>query len=52
MLFVGVQLLVWSITGAYMVVMDIHYIHGDSLVATKKKTIDFDEVKYSLRHIP
>lgn len=51
MLFVGVQLLVWSITGAYMVVMDIHYIHGDSLVATKKKTIDFDDVKYSLRQL-
>jgi len=51
MLFVGVQLLVWSITGSYMVVMDIHYIHGDSLIATKKKTIDFDDVKYSLSQL-
>ncbi len=51
MLFVGVQLLVWSITGAYMVVMDIHYIHGDSLVATKQKAIDFAEVKYSFRQL-
>ena len=51
MLFVGVQLLIWSITGAYMVVMDIHYIHGDSLVATKQKAIDVGDVKYSLRQL-
>ena len=51
MLFVGAQLLVWSITGAYMVVMDIHYIHGDSLVANKQKAIDFEDVKYSLRQL-
>ena len=51
MLFVGVQLLVWSITGAYMVVMDIHYIHGDSLVKTDKQTIDFEDVKYSFQQL-
>lgn len=34
-----------------MVVMDIHYIHGDSLVATKQKAIDFEDVKYSLRQL-
>ena len=51
MLFVGAQLLVWSITGAYMVVMDIHYIHGDSLVKTEKQTIDSEDVKYSFQQL-
>jgi hypothetical protein len=32
MLFVGVQFVIWSITGVYMVLFDIDYIHGDSLV--------------------
>ncbi|TPH18510.1 PepSY domain-containing protein [Litorilituus lipolyticus] len=32
MLFVGIQFLIWSISGLYMVVMDIHYIHGDTLI--------------------
>jgi uncharacterized iron-regulated membrane protein len=31
-LFVGLQLLVWAITGFYMVVVDLDFIHGDSLV--------------------
>jgi len=32
MLFLGIQFLIWSISGAYMVIFDIDYIHGDSLV--------------------
>ena len=51
MLFVGMQLLVWSITGAYMVLMDIHYIHGDSLVANNKQTIAVDDVQYSFSEL-
>jgi hypothetical protein len=31
-LFVGVQLLVWAVTGFYMVAVDLDFIHGDSLV--------------------
>lgn len=34
-----------------MVVMDIHYIHGDSLVKTDKQTIDFEDVKYSFQQL-
>ncbi|MFT6029889.1 MAG: hypothetical protein ACI8O8_001630, partial [Oleiphilaceae bacterium] len=30
MLFLGLQFLIWSISGAYMVIFDIDYIHGDS----------------------
>ena len=31
-LFVGVQLLIWAITGFYMVAIDLDFIHGDPLV--------------------
>ncbi|WP_084535703.1 PepSY domain-containing protein [Microbulbifer donghaiensis] len=31
-LFVGVQALLWTLSGAYMVVMDLDFIHGDHLV--------------------
>jgi uncharacterized iron-regulated membrane protein len=31
-LFVGVQLLAWAVTGFYMVVVDLDFIHGDPLV--------------------
>ncbi len=51
MLFVGLQLLTWSITGTYMVLMDIDYIHGDSLVANNKQTIAFEDVNYSFSEL-
>lgn len=31
-LFVGIQALIWTVTGAYMVAVHIDYIHGDHLV--------------------
>jgi uncharacterized iron-regulated membrane protein len=31
-LFVGLQLLVWAVTGFFMVAVDLDFIHGDSLV--------------------
>ena len=31
-LFVGVQLLIWAVTGFYMVAIDLDFIHGDPLV--------------------
>jgi uncharacterized iron-regulated membrane protein len=31
-LFVGLQLLIWAVTGFFMVVVDLDFIHGDSLV--------------------
>jgi len=36
MLFVGLQFMIWTISGAYMVILDIDYIHGDSLVTPHK----------------
>ena len=37
MLFIGLQFIIWSISGAYMVIFDIDYIHGDSLVVTHQR---------------
>ncbi|MDX2428626.1 MAG: PepSY domain-containing protein [Xanthomonadales bacterium] len=38
-LFVGLQVLIWLGTGLYMVVVDIDFIHGDSLVRNMQKTV-------------
>jgi hypothetical protein len=51
MLFVGLQLLTWSITGTYMVLMDIDYIHGDTLVAKKQKILSPEQVEYSFKEL-
>ncbi len=48
MLFLGIQFLIWSISGAYMVILNIHYIHGDSLVVNHQTKIEVDKVTYSL----
>ena len=40
MAFVGIQFLFWSITGVYMVTMDIHYIHGETLAKSEEAKID------------
>ena len=38
-LFVGLQLLVWAITGFYMVAIDLDFIHGDPLVRNLRTPI-------------
>lgn len=48
MLFLGIQFMIWSISGAYMVILDIDYIHGDSLVVNHQTKIDADKVTYPL----
>lgn len=47
MLFIGVQFVIWSVTGAYMVFFDIDYIHGDSLVHTHQQKINPKNLTYS-----
>lgn len=37
---VGIQLLLWAVSGLYMVVVDLDFIHGDSLVRNLKPAID------------
>lgn len=48
MAFVGIQFLFWSITGVYMVTMDIHYIHGETLAKSEEAKIDLASVDYSI----
>lgn len=48
MLFLGIQFLIWSISGAYMVIFDIDYIHGDSLVVNHQTKVDVDKITYPL----
>ncbi len=37
---VGIQLLLWAISGFYMVAVDLDFIHGDSLVRNLKPALD------------
>ena len=48
MLFLGVQFVIWTISGAYMVIFDIDYIHGDTLVVNHQTKIDANNVSYPL----
>lgn len=51
MTFVGLQFLFWSITGLYMVSMDIHYIHGETLVNDTNQTINMAQVNYDINSL-
>ena len=51
MAFVGIQFLFWSITGGYMVTMDIHYIHGESLIESEPSKLDLSGVSYSINDL-
>jgi len=46
MLFIGVQFVIWSVTGAYMVFFDIDYIHGDSLIINHQTKIQPEKLTY------
>lgn len=49
MAFLGLQFLIWSVTGSYMVFFDIDYIHGDSLVTNPQDKIEPQHLNYSLQ---
>lgn len=49
MAFLGIQFLIWSVTGAYMVFFDIDYIHGDSLVNNTQEKLDPKQMNYPLQ---
>lgn len=48
MAFVGLQFLIWSLTGLYMVSLDIHFIHGESLQKSEKEQVTLNTVSYSI----
>jgi len=51
MLIVGIQMIIWAATGTYMVIMNIDYIHGDSLVVSKSHLINPDQIQFSLAQL-
>ena len=51
MLFLSIQFLIWSISGVYMVVFDIDYIHGDSLTIDDNSVIDLQQINYSFSQL-
>ncbi len=51
MAFVGIQFVLWSFSGAYMVIMDIDYIHGDTLTHHQPKSIEPNQVTYSVNEL-
>ncbi len=48
MLFLGIQFVIWTISGAYMVIFDIDYIHGDSLVVNHQARLNANNITYPL----
>jgi len=51
MLFIGAQFVIWAFSGAYMVVMDIDYIHGDNLVTKQNQYLDNKQINYSIAQL-
>lgn len=51
MAFIGVQFLIWSITGLYMVSMDIHFIHGETLEQPATQSLQLTEATYSINQL-
>ena len=51
MLFLSIQFVIWSVTGAYMVIFDIDYIHGDSLVVNHQTKIDPSKMNFTLKQL-
>lgn len=47
MLFTGLQFLLWTASGLYMVITDIHFIHGETLVTQQRPAIDWQKVSFS-----
>lgn len=51
MLFLGLQFVVWSVTGAYMVFFNIDYIHGDTLIINHQNKVNPQNINYSQQQL-
>ncbi|WP_407080250.1 efflux RND transporter permease subunit [Alteromonas aquimaris] len=51
MAFIGIQFVLWAVSGAYMVIMDIDYIHGDTLTYHQPKNLDTSMVAYTINDV-
>jgi uncharacterized iron-regulated membrane protein len=50
-LFVGLQLVLWTISGFYMVVVDLDFIHGDPLVRNLRNPLAAERAKVSFAEV-
>lgn len=48
MAFIGIQFVFWSISGLYMVSMNIHYIHGETLVTPSVAKVKLSQVSWPI----
>ncbi|MGI5310613.1 hypothetical protein [Rheinheimera sp. WS51] len=51
MAFIGIQFVIWAVSGAYMVYLDIDYIHGDTLVNNAQDKINPSQIDYPLQSL-
>lgn len=51
MIIVGIQFLIWSISGVYMVSTDIHFIHGEHMTKNDQQTIKIQSVSYGFSDV-
>lgn len=51
MAFIGIQFLFWAITGVYMVSMDIHYIHGETLAKNDSSKLQLANISYPIKKL-
>eukprot|EP00487_Bulimina_marginata_P001426 TRINITY_DN13150_c0_g1_i1.p1 TRINITY_DN13150_c0_g1~~TRINITY_DN13150_c0_g1_i1.p1 ORF type:complete len:124 (+),score=17.70 TRINITY_DN13150_c0_g1_i1:34-405(+) len=47
----SIQFLIWSVSGAYMVIFDIDYIHGDSLIKKHESYLNSQQITYSMSEL-
>lgn len=48
MRFVGLQFILWALSGLYMVCMNIHFIHGETLTRTESQALTLSTLSYPL----
>lgn len=48
MRFIGIQMLIWTVTGLYMVSLDIHFIHGETLTDEKHTAFTLSNATYPI----
>jgi uncharacterized iron-regulated membrane protein len=50
-LVIGIQLLIWTISGLYMVALDLDFIHGDPLVRNEQPDFDLDAPRATMAQL-
>lgn len=51
MRFVGLQFILWALSGLYMVCMNIHFIHGETLTRAESHTLTLSTIRYTLAEL-